>query len=495
MNFTKSQIKEVTGVLKGFMGRGVDSGRKLAGFLKQRYGSDVEARALVPAFLSSVITELFVNHKPELGFYSFQRYSAKEFPTAQRTKKPGPGSAKGERSRSRSIVSEYDDKKTQLKIRSYKFSITGFLKTVTERFGSDMGVSNFAIDDQVTRDAMEFGADETNFALKYGSAIANPYDYDGVLNVIEDSNRIQLFTAGVPQAPTTIEFLDDILSKAEKKNGKMLMIECSHQMARVLGRLENITKKLDVTRLDPQKRIEVPGGYVMTSYDGYPIAKTSLSGGEDAGDMSSVALSSTSTGGFLPDGSYNVQVSYLGYPGGESMASSVSNIVLAAGNATQKITCTFAPPEIDGVAQAHYYRVYVENTGNVYDRTLKDIVRAFTYTDGEQTGEITNFDILTLTVLQTDAAWNSRNDLPLTSVGGINSEIIQIIDYDAAGQGLGRVVYSNNTGSMVDGLWELRPTSTDDDFEQWLAKSYHALSPEYVKSSFVIRGVLPVVGT
>jgi hypothetical protein len=427
---------------------------------------------LIKDHYEQVITNTMVRLVPELSLPELKFDPTKFHKFTRMTALPAAGSAMGESSITPTKNSTSKRATTELKIMKRKGSVTGFLTAASKDF-IDAPAAEFEAHVQ------SFGNDMRTYMM-YGNAGADPYSWSG-LDYFIQSNRKNLASGSA--VPADLSLLDEIIDANTRLQGNQhrRTLEMSPELLSAFSRYW--TNVRDVRSLPGTKDIEVPGGYRLESYRHVPIVETSAT--RPLAQMGTVTLSTATTGGTIPAATYYFRVAAITWDG-EQGSSAASNSQVTTGS-TSTVTLTFA-----AVANALYYKIYCSSTSG--QEKLVKVVSAFTYDgNGSVTGVITSV-VLTTNPTVADVVSvpvKLQNDIPLefaTGTYNMPTEYLILWDLDPF-QGLGKLVYTNDSGSELGGMVTAEELAKIDDFYDFLLKSYPALIDAFEATSYVVRGI------
>jgi len=452
--------------------------------------------ALSSIKLGTEITNTIIALNPEIGLLNLEYNKVYTYYYTRVTSSGGVVPAHSGGANTPNVNSKYNRLPLVMKAIKRKVPIAFFTE--------DAGQEGIDVVQRELENQLLFHSWDINFYSMYGNVGANPYEFSGWDTWIPSANRTKYHTAGAPTVPTNLKFLDDMIAASRRKGGVFhpRAIIMSPEMHQLVGRLlTNVRVVSQFAAADGIPKgvyepVTVNGGYLTYAYQGIPILESTFVGGLGAGTMASISLASGGlTGGSFSDGTYYVRVEYLSRDG-RSVASPEANIVLAGGGSTQKISITVTPPtDANGKYIAYKYRVYAGSTTGAANTTLKREFPAFSY-DSEGYPDVTSpVTTLTLTSLVADTTVTNTadgtdisGDIPNTAVSSVNGENVYLIDLDPV-QGMGKYVYTHQSGSAMQGLVNVRQLAEVDAYSQFLLYTTGAIVPAFPDTSFVAQGL------
>jgi hypothetical protein len=426
--------------------------------------------ALIPEHLEKIITNTAVRLVPELSV-PVLRYDPQKVHSFDRfTALPAAGSAMGESSVTPERNGTYERATQTLKIFKRKGSVTGFLQATAKDY-IDPSVA------EMENHVQAFGLDLRTYML-FGNAGADAYSFSG-LDRFTLTNRANL--TGADQVPADLSLLDDIIDVNTRLQGNNHRV-CMLMSPELLSTFSRHWTTVRDNRNVPFSDIKVQGGYRLESYRNVPILETSAT--RPQAQMTTVVIAATGAGSGIPDNTYYFRVAPVTWDG-EQGASAASNSVTTSSNDT--ITLTFT-----AYTGALFYKVYCSTTSG--SETLVKVVSAFTY-DGNGTISAAvasiAFTANPTTVDTTTVPSGMENDIPLEyQTGDYNkpTEYLFLWDLDEF-QGMGKIAYTNESGSSFGGLITPMEVANTDDNYPFLLKSYCAMIDAFEKTCYVVRGL------
>jgi hypothetical protein len=241
----------------------------------------------------------------------------------------------------------------------------------------------------------------------------------------------------------------------------------------------------------------IPGGHRLETYRGVPIIpSTGMSPIETMRPTITYTPTTAGSTGLLADGAYYLRIAPITYEG-EQLASASQLATVSGGSGTGKITITLSTyhKDANGFANVYAYKIYCTAlNGAAGTETLKKVVSAFNYSaDGTMSDTPTNglagTEISFTTITPgLDVPTAMQNDVPLQATGGVNPENIFLIDVEPL-QGLGKMVYTNLSGSLFGGLVTVVDLAKVDAYYQMLISSSCVLTPSFEATSVQARNL------
>ena len=467
--------------------------------------------ALVPEDLEQIVTDTCQRLSPELNLLVTKKIASDSHKFNQIYALPGMSGSMGEGATTPVTQSGFARNTVSLKIVRRKSKITKFLQDAASGY-----IDAQAIEIQ---NHLRSHVNELIYFNYNGNKDANAYEFDGIYKMIPAQNITNEVVGGA--VPVSLSFLDDMIDASDIKGGMnhrralimhpTMISKCSRLLTNV-----RVNQPIDGSGLS---KVYIGGGWRLLAYRDIPMIPSTMMKPVQALDQSitvtlpngptitsapTVTLSSGgTTGGYLSNGTYYVQVSALTFEG-ETLACAEQPITLSGGTSTQWISVVLSAVPIDPVSgntNAMGYRIYVaggsagtnslQNTTTGTEKLLK-IVSGFIY-DGTGTVTASNglaANPITITTMTSgaDVPISMQSDVPYNSTGSVNPQTVVLWDFHPQ-QGLGKLPYTNTAGSAFEGLVTVEPIAPQDDYYQSLFKSYCALTPAFGLTSFVHRGL------
>jgi len=305
------------------------------------------------------------------------------------------------------------------------------------------------------------------FAMLWGNATADGYQYDGADTAIQ-SYRYDI------NAVADLADLDMALDGAYNEGAQMdpyVFVMSPNMVSRMS------TLQTEIRKSVPLDTIEFPGGFRMTTYRDVPMLPSSFC--RPTSQMGTLALTSAAnTGGLMTPGEvYRYRVSAVTYFGEQCASASASPVTILATHNSVEIDFT-------AVANAQLYKVYRSpDAGGVDTEVLLSTWAAKTYdADGTVTGAITQIiDLLDDSSLGTDYPMNPE----VAGTRGVD-ETIFLINISPQ-QSLVIAGLINPQGEKVNNLVQHIPLAVTRDAMEFLLTSYHAPAWKGEKFSAVLR--------
>lgn len=442
-----------------------DDGKKL--LRKALTSATGSGEALIAEHLEKVITSELVRLVPELALPEYKYDPQKVHSFNRVTALPAAGSAMGEASTTPTRQSTLERATVNLKVFKRKGSVTGFLSATAKKNYDAQAV-------EMENHLQAFGNDMAVYML-YGNADADAYTFDGLDKFIA-TKRTNKAVGGV--VPTNFSDLDNMIDASNRKKGS------PHRRAFIMSPELNTkyaslyTSVRDNRQVQGSQIIEIDGGWRLRTYRDIPILESSQT--RPQGQMGTVVYSDAGSGGAIPDDTRYFQVSPITWDGEQIASTEVSG----ASTSADSITLTFS-----AYTGAMFYRIYASDSSGA--ETLVKIISAFTYNgSGTITGSVTSVTFTTepLTADSSSVPTHMQSDVPLNYNGGVPPETVFLWDLDPA-QGLGRIPYTNEDGTRMDGIATIIPLAKIDDTDDFLIKGYMALADSFEATSGMVRGL------
>lgn len=444
-------------------------------------------QALIPENLEKIITDTVIRLSPELAMIEAKDSGgAKTHEFDRLTERPAVGGAMGENATTPVTNSKTERATVDLKIVRRKGKVTNFLKDTSRKF---IDAAAWEMQNHLQAHVIDlihylyYG--NANMKTIINSVIeqSDTYEFNGLDRFIA-TNRVEKGRGGV--VPTSLKELDDMIDASNRKGGakhRRAFMMTPEMLSKFSGLLTNVRLNQGLSG-NGITQVSVNGGWRLNAYRDIPIIESTSMGPIEI-MKPTVTLSTVGTGGALSNGTYYVQIAPV-TPEGEQEAKAEQSITLSAGTATQliRISLSAAHSDANSVENVYKYKVYVSTSSGA--ETLNKIVPAFVYdsagapTTGNGVG--TNYINITSTTADASVPSHMQSDVPLVATGGVRPEVIALWDMDPI-QGLGKVPYTNSSGSTFNGLVTTQPLATTDDFLQFLVKSYCALADSYEVTS------------
>ena len=428
--------------------------------------------ALIPQKLEQVITNTIVQLSPEIALMGTEFDNQKLHEFNRVSSLPSAGGAMGEGAVTPTRRSTFQRANVTLKVVRRKGAVTNFLQDSSAKY---VDASAAEMENHLIAHVYDIIYYSYN-----GNKDANTYEFDGWDKFIS-TNRINNHSA-----PATLKFLDDMLDRNIRYAGvkhKKALVMSPEMLSRISQLLTNV-RNLQNVGAGGLTQVEVEGGWRLMAYRGVPIIESTAT--RPIAQMTTVTATPATSGGSLADDTYYFSVAPVTYKG-EQLASAEVNAVVSGGGGAGKVTLSFT--KFSGSNNdALSYRVYGGTTTGLSNHTLLKVSPAFTYDGtGTITGDVTSIVITSLTP-GSDCTTAMQADIPLQAVGGINEELVYLIDLDKY-QGIGKMPYTNTAGSRFGGLVTINPLAITDDDIPFLIKSYCAIADAFEATSVVQRGL------
>jgi hypothetical protein len=450
-------------------------------------------QALIPEHLEQIITNAVPRIAPEVAMMAPQFDSQSVHSFNRLSALGGIGGAMGESATTPTTQPTFQRATVNLKVIRRKGATTNFLQDASKR-NLDAAAAN--IEAQLTAHVY----DMCNY-IAYGNATANTYEFSGWDTFIV-TNRSNEAQGGA--TPTSLSTLDDMIDKnleLQGMNHRKAFIMSPQMLSKFSQLLTNV--RLNQGLSGQFSQVEIGGGWRLNAYRDIPII---ISGScRPKATMGTVTPTHGDTGGTILDNvNRYFMVSYINRNGEQVACTEVSQDVGAhgAGN-IHTITLSWT-----AVTDAYRYKIYVGSaSGTVY---LKHVVPGFTYdSNGTITGSTTttvagvktwtsdaNGNVNTVTFLAdpvtagVEVPTGLQTDIPLVNGGGThaNPEYLWLIDFDEF-QGLGRMPFTNSSGTQYNGLVTIEDLAKTDDYLPFLIKSYCAVADSFESTSVCHRGL------
>lgn len=424
---------------------------------------------LIAEHLETTITNEIVRLVPELAVveYKYDPQSVHEF--SRIIALPAAGSAMGENSTTPTRESQLERATVTLKVLKRKGSVTGYLRAAARK--------NYdALEVEMENHLQAFGNDMASYLL-YGNRNADQYAFDG-LDYFIATNRTNETWGGV--VPTNFVALNNMLDASNRKKG------APHKRAFVMSP-EMLTKYSDLYTQVRDNRsairagtnvIEIDGGWRLQTYRDVPILESTQT--RPLGQMGAVAAAHAGAGAAIPDDTRYFQVAPVTWDGEQIASAEVSD----TSSSSDTITLSWT-----AYTGALFYKIYAADTSG--QEVLVKIISAFTY-DGSGTisASVTShiFTSEPLTPDSNSVPTHMQGDRPLNYTGGVPPETIFLWDLDPF-QGCGKVAYTNNDGTRLDGVATIEPLARIEDRDDFLIKSYMALIDSFEATCAMHRGL------
>ena len=441
--------------------------------------------ALIPENLEQIITDTVVRMSPELAMIQAKKISGKVHEFNQLTERPARGGAIGENATTPATNSKTVRSSVELKVIRRKGKVTNFLSDTSAEY---IDAAAYEMENQIQAHVLDM-----IYYLVWGNKTANPYEYDGLEQLIS-SNRVPFSNAAGGAVPTDLVFLDNMIDASNRKGGNRhdQVIGMSPEL------LSKVSSLLTNVRLSQNAvgsgltQVNIPGGWRLNAYRDIPIFEsTSLAPIEVL--SSTVSLTGVGTGGGLSDGDYFIQVAPVTLEGEQAVAAAAEKpITLSGGGAAQRIEIDLdAVHTTNSVESALSYKIYGGTTTGSANLKLLKVVSAFTYAaDGTPSGDngVDASIYIDSMTRESSVPSHMKDDIPLEASGGKYAQSVVLWDLDPI-QGLGKMPFTNTAGDSFEGLVTTKALAETDDFIQFLVKSYAALCPSFEKTSYWLRNI------
>lgn len=433
--------------------------------------------ALIPQKLEQLITNTVVRLSPEFALLTNEYDPQKKHEFNRVTALGniiGLTGAQGETAVTPSDNSTYIRDFVNLKVIRRKGAVTNFEQDASAKY-----IDALAVEMENQLRAQIYGL---NYYIIHGNGDANQYEFSGWDRFITTNRRNDGFNAGIPSIPSSTATLDSMID-SNISFGGILHRKAFVMSPQMLSKFSQLITNVRLNQgMEGMGKVEIEGGWRLNAYRDIPIVASTYLSGARAVTMGTVTAATAATGGALSDGTYFFRVAAI-TPEGESMASAQVSITISAGTATQTITLSFT-----AITNAGSYKVYgATTTGGLSNTKLIDWVAAATYDSaGTITGAAASIVLTTMTPSTVRISASHVNDLPLTASGGVNSEVIMLVDLDRI-QGLGKFAYTNS-GGRANGVVSVEQLAKTDDYVPFLIKTYGAIVPSFEATSVISRG-------
>lgn len=441
---------------------------------------------LIVDILDPIISDLAIALRPELGLVDAVYRQGNKAIARQLTQLAAPGGATGEGSDTRIANSTYARTEIPKKIVRRKGRITGFLQETVSDVDT-VAVETEALTLAHTQDLI--------WSLIWGNEEANQYDFGGWDRYMTRNRYVQSSATGA--IPSDLDFLQDpiadIQDKGAAKHRRAILM--SPQMHKKVNKLQT-NVKINREAAGGANNIEIPGGWILESFDNWPIIETSSlrpvtgsSAEEQRHQIGAVATATNTSGGTVPDDQYFFYVAPVTFRGEQLASAEVTET--AAGGGTSTITLSWTD-----VPEAYAYRIYAGDTTGADNCTFVREITAFTYDgEGKITGRINSYQFTTDPLTAGSEVQSHReSQVPLvgTLVDGvlIPPETIMIIDFDA-NQGMGKFEFTNNDASRQNliSVYQFDRQNTTEDRDEIMTKTHGCLAPGDDATCALIRGL------
>jgi len=423
---------------------------------------------LIPEHLEDVVTNTIVRLVPELAVpvMKFDHQKFHEF--IRLTGLPAAGAAMGENSVTPTRNSTTERASVELKILKRKGAVTGFLQDAAANFTDAQAF-------EMEAHLQAFGYDLRTYML-YGNKTSDQYAFDGLDKFIT-TYRKNTVAAGV--VPTSLATLDDVIDHNARKQGSnhRKVFIMSPEMLSLFSRLYTQVRDNRST-IRGTNVVEIDGGWRLQTYRDIPILETTAT--RPTVQMGTVTGAQAGSGAAIPNDEYFFKVAPVTWDGEQRASAEVT--VNTTGNSRDTITLSFT-----AVASALFYKVYCSDATGT--EVLVSIVSAFTYDgNGTITTDVTSIQFTSNpTVADSSVPTALQSDVPLGGTAANPMEYIFFWDLDEF-QGMGKLAFTNSSGSRFNGLVTVEPLAKTDDNQPFLVKSYPALIDSFEATSGVLRG-------
>ena len=424
---------------------------------------------LIAEHLETTITNTLIRLVPELAVPEYKYDPQKTHSFNKVTALPTPGSAMGEGSTTPTKQSTLTRSTVDLKILKRKGSVTGFLSAAAKK-------DYDAIEVEIENHLQAFGNDMASYIL-YGNKDADAYTFDGLDKFIS-TNRTNETWGGV--VPTNFQSLNDMIDASNRKKGSphRRVFDMSPEMLTKFSELYTQVRDNRSAIREGSNVIEIDGGWRLQTYRDIPIIESTQT--RPLAQMGAVVATHAGGGGAIPDDERFYQVAPVTWDGEQLASAEVADTT--ATSDIQTLTWT-------AYTGALLYKIYAADTTG--QEVLVDIISAFTYDgNGTVTGNVVNH-VFTAEPLTPDAnsvPAHMQADVPYNSTGGVAPETVFLWDLDPF-QGLGKIAYTNDDGSRLDGIASIFPLAKIDDTDDFLIKSYLAMIDSFEATSAMHRGL------
>lgn len=447
--------------------------------------------ALIPQSLEKEITNTLIRLSPEIALIleanGAKKIAGKYHEFNRLITLPASNSAIGENATTPITQSATERTGVTLKVVRRKGAVTNFLQDTS---GDFIDAAAYETENHLTAHVY----DMINYIL-YGNAAANSYEFSGLDYFISTyrTNGVRFGTDF-----TSLSVLDAMIDKSNRKGGNR------HRRAFVMSpeMLSKFSQLLTNVRLNQgltggMSQVNVNGGWRLNAYRDIPIIESSNTRPQTT--MTSITPGVTASGGSIPDSTtYYFAVAPVTL-NGEELAARTSQATATPGNIS-KISLSWT-----AFTGAFRYKIYCSTTQ--YSEKLIAEIPAKTYdANGTPSGDVNSITFSTApssanpTFTYTDGSvtvsgltgtvpTHMQNDLCYEQdTGHAQPETIFLWDLDPI-QGLGKLVYTNSSGSMFEGLVTTENLARIDDYLQFMIKSYVALTDSFEATSVMYRNL------
>lgn len=440
--------------------------------------------ALIPENLEQLITDTIIRLSPELALIVQKKISGKKHEFNQLTQKPGRGGAIGENGTTPVTSSKTVRQEVTLKIIRRKGKVTNFLTDTSEDY---IDAPAFEFENHLQSHVLDL-----IYYIIWGNVNANTYEFSGLEQFIT-SNRVAFSASAAGAVPTDLSFLDDAIDASNREGGARhtRAILCSPEMLSKISQLLTNVRLTQGLTGGGLTQVDIAGGWRLNAYRDIPIVETtSLSPVESL--SSTPTVTGQTSGGSIADGTYYIYISPVTNQG-EQGPSSEQTATISGGGGNGSIDIELdAVHQTGGVDSAYAYKIYLGPSSGSQNCTLLKQVPAWTYdADGAPSGDnLLTATKLTLTTLTpgSDVPTHLQSDIPLTASGGNYAQSLIFWDLDPI-QGLGKLPYTNSGGDQFNGLVTTKQLAEQDDWLEFLVKSYTALTPAFEGTSYWLRNI------
>lgn len=443
---------------------------------------------LSPEQFEQIVSDHVVQLVPEIAMLDTKSIAGKSHRFPRKIANPAVGGAQGETGATRVTQSQTRDTTVDLKIYRRKGSVTNFIQDATRE---NLDAAAYEMDNHLLAQSYDI-----RNSLYHGNKAANVYEFDGWETFISTNRRSEK----VGQALSSLKYIDDMLDANVRRGGQNhnKFISMSPELLSTASRLETSVRK-NTNIGGGFDMIVLEGGWRLASYRGCPIIQTTAL--RPVERLRSAITATAVTGAGIADGTYYVNVSPVTI-NGEQIGGIEKTVTLGTGDNKIDVYLDAAHTDKDSVVNTYAYHVFLgSSTG---DLPLVAIVPAISY-DGN--GAITGNDGLvgssnkiTLDSLtaraEVPAHQQADRPFPTTDLTILDNNIVAgnpleqmaLIDMDPI-QGLGKVPYTNTNGSKFKGLVTTEALARDDDFFNFMVKSYLAVADSWEATSYWFRGI------
>jgi hypothetical protein len=375
-----------------------------------------------------------------------------------------------------------------LKVIRRKGAVTNFLQDTS---GDFIDAAAYETENHLTAHIY----DMINYIL-WGNEACNPYEFSG-LDYFIATYRTNGVRFG--DSFTSLSVLDGMIDKSNRKGGN------KHRRAFVMSpeMLSKFSQLLSNVRLNQGltgglSQVDVNGGWRLNAYRDIPIIESSNTRPQTT--MTALTPSTAASGGTVPDSTtYYFAVAPVTL-NGEELAARTSQATGAPGTGVNTVSLAFT-----AFPGAYRYKIYCSSTQ--YAEKLVAIIPASTYdANGTPAGAVNSVTFTTApstvnpTFTVTDGSVTTSGLVTTVPTGMINDlcleqdtghsapEVIMLWDLDPI-QGLGKLVYTNSSGSMFEGLVTTENLARIDDYLQFMIKSYVCLVDSFEATSGIYRNI------